>query len=89
MEDKIPGLAKPWIWIQPKNDADLIRRLIEAREYAVHERERENAMPKPPGRLRIAACGAPRPGKPECDCGQEQSVRQQDVEEQGAMLTLA
>ena len=48
----IPGLARPWIWIQPKTDAELIHRLIEAREYAVHERERENLCSVAAGRLR-------------------------------------
>lgn len=38
----IPGLAVPWIWIQPRNDAELIERLKQASEYMVHEREREN-----------------------------------------------
>lgn len=42
IRDKIPGLAKPWRWIQPRTDAELIERLIQAREYNVHEREREN-----------------------------------------------
>ena len=38
----IIGLRKPWVWVQPKDRAELIQRLLEAREYAVHEREREN-----------------------------------------------
>ena len=36
------GLRKPWQWVQPKNRAELIQRLLEAREYAVPDREREN-----------------------------------------------
>ena len=39
---RIPGLAKPWVWIQPKNDAELIDRLLQAADYNVHECEREN-----------------------------------------------
>lgn len=42
MSSKILGLAKPWVWVQPKNDEELVSRLLEARDYAVHEREREN-----------------------------------------------
>lgn len=38
----IPGLAVPWKWVQPPTDAELIERLLQARDYAVHEREREN-----------------------------------------------
>jgi hypothetical protein len=38
----IPGLAQPWRWIQPRNDEELIKRLFEAADYMVHEREREN-----------------------------------------------
>lgn len=38
----VPGLAKPWVWIQPRSDAELLRRLRDARDYKVHEREREN-----------------------------------------------
>lgn len=38
----ILGLRRPWQWVQPKDRAELIQRLLEAREYAVHEREREN-----------------------------------------------
>ena len=38
----IPGLAKPWVWIQPKNDVELYRRLCHGRDYNVNEREREN-----------------------------------------------
>jgi hypothetical protein len=36
----IPGLAQPWRWIQPRNDEELIKRLFEAADYMVHERER-------------------------------------------------
>ena len=36
------GLRKPWVWVQPKNREELIQRLLDAREYAVPEREREN-----------------------------------------------
>lgn len=38
----VPGLAKPWAWIQPNDDAELIDRLLQAADYNVHEREREN-----------------------------------------------
>jgi hypothetical protein len=38
----IPGLAQPWRWIQPRNDEELIKRLQQAADYMVHEREREN-----------------------------------------------
>ena len=38
----IIGLRQPWQWVQPVDDAALVARLIEARDYAVHEREREN-----------------------------------------------
>ena len=37
-----PGLRKPWAWVQPRNRAELIQRLLDAREYAVPQREREN-----------------------------------------------
>ena len=36
------GLRKPWKWIQPKDLDDLIARLHQAADLAVHEREREN-----------------------------------------------
>ena len=43
MTDKIPiGLRKPWRWVQPQTTTELINRLIEARDFNVHEREREN-----------------------------------------------
>lgn len=38
----IPGLANPWVWIQPRTDKELLERLAQARDYNVHEREREN-----------------------------------------------
>ena len=38
----IPGLAKPWCWIQPKGTDEILRRLLDAREFSVDEREREN-----------------------------------------------
>lgn len=38
----IIGLRKPWVWVQPKDRDALILRLLEASEYKVHEREREN-----------------------------------------------
>lgn len=42
-ETNLPvSLRKPWAWVQPKNREELIQRLLEAREYAVPEREREN-----------------------------------------------
>lgn len=53
--ERVPlGLAKPWQWVQPANDADLIARLIEAREYAVHERERENLCSVAAAQLALA-----------------------------------
>lgn len=36
------GLRRPWKWIQPKDLNDLIARLHQAADLAVHEREREN-----------------------------------------------
>ncbi len=45
------GLRQPWQWVQPATDADLVARLIEAREYAVHERERENLCSVAAGRI--------------------------------------
>ena len=48
---KIPGLAVPWVWIQPRTDDELIERLIQAREYNVHELERENLCSVAAGRL--------------------------------------
>ena len=38
----IIGLRKPWVWIEPRTHAELVKRLREAAEYAVHGREREN-----------------------------------------------
>lgn len=38
----IVGLRQPWQWYQPKDRAELKRRLLEARDFAVNEREREN-----------------------------------------------
>ena len=41
--NRIPvGLRKPWQWIQPKTTSEIITRLIEASDFMVHEREREN-----------------------------------------------
>lgn len=37
-----PGLVTPFVWIQPRTDAELLKRLAEARDYNVNEREREN-----------------------------------------------
>ena len=42
MSARIPGLAKPWRWIQPRGTDEILKRLLEAREYSVDEREREN-----------------------------------------------
>jgi len=43
MSDKTPlGLRQPWQWVQPHGTAEIKRRLLEARELRVHEREREN-----------------------------------------------
>jgi len=33
---------EPWTWIQPRDTDDLVRRLLEASDLAVPEREREN-----------------------------------------------
>lgn len=38
----ILGLKKPWTWVEPRGTEELIQRLVEASEYNVHEREREN-----------------------------------------------
>ena len=38
----IVGLREPWQWVQPLDDAALVARLIEARDYVVPAREREN-----------------------------------------------
>ena len=41
--NRIPvGLRKPWQWFQPETTSELITRLIEASDFMVHEREREN-----------------------------------------------
>jgi len=41
--NRIPvGLRKPWQWFQPETTSELITRLIEASDFLVHEREREN-----------------------------------------------
>jgi len=37
-----PGLHKPWTWIQPRGDQELLARLQDGFLLAVHEREREN-----------------------------------------------
>lgn len=37
-----PGLAKPWVWIPPVGREELLKRLKDAFEFNVHEREREN-----------------------------------------------
>ena len=42
ISSKIPGLARPYAWIQPVTYEQLLERLAQAREYAVNEREREN-----------------------------------------------
>ncbi len=39
---QIVGLRKPWAWYQPRGTDEILKRLFEAREYAVDEREREN-----------------------------------------------
>ena len=36
------GIREPWVWHQPKDRAELLKRLAEARDMKVHEREREN-----------------------------------------------
>ena len=38
----IYGLATPWKWIQPSGSVEIKQRLLEARDFNVHEREREN-----------------------------------------------
>ena len=35
-------LRTPWKWVEPANRKELIQRLLEARDYAAPEREREN-----------------------------------------------
>jgi len=37
-----PGLAAPWKWIQPRGTDEILKRLADARDLAVPEREREN-----------------------------------------------
>ena len=53
----IPGLADPWKWIQPRTDAELVKRLRQAAEYNVHERERENLCSCAASRLAAAVAG--------------------------------
>lgn len=36
------GLATPWVWVQPRTTDELLARLHDAFDLAVHEREREN-----------------------------------------------
>lgn len=51
-ENRVPiGLRKPWQWIQPKGTTELINRLIEARDFNVHERERENLCSVAAGKI--------------------------------------
>lgn len=38
----ILGLATPWQWVQPRGHDELVKRLLEAADFRVHEREREN-----------------------------------------------
>ena len=38
----IIGLRSPWAWVQPRDTAEIKQRLLEARDFMVHEREREN-----------------------------------------------
>ena len=38
----IIGLRQPWAWVQPKSVAEIKQRLLEARDFKVPEREREN-----------------------------------------------
>ena len=43
MDNKLPlGLRKPWQWVQPHGDDELLARLRDGFMLAVHEREREN-----------------------------------------------
>lgn len=51
MSNQILGLAQPRRWVQPRTDAELIERLRQAAEYAVHERERENLCSTAAARL--------------------------------------
>lgn len=37
-----PQTATPWTWVQPKNQAELLTRLADARDLDMTEREREN-----------------------------------------------
>ena len=51
--NRIPvGLRKPWQWIQPKTTSEIITRLIEASDFMVHERERENLCSVAAGKIR-------------------------------------
>lgn len=36
------SIDKPWVWVQPKDRAELLQRLADARDLAVPEKEREN-----------------------------------------------
>lgn len=47
-----PGLRRPWVWVQPKDRAELLQRLLDARDLRVHERERENLCSVAHGEIR-------------------------------------
>jgi hypothetical protein len=42
MSTRILGLAKPYAWVQPDGTDEILTRLRDCYEFAVHEREREN-----------------------------------------------
>ena len=46
------GLCKPWQWVQPRNDDELLARLRDGFMLAVHERERENLCSVAHGRIK-------------------------------------
>lgn len=41
-EEDAVAIKDPWVWVQPKNQDELLERLALARDTAVPEREREN-----------------------------------------------
>lgn len=38
----ILGLRDPWQWVQPRTTDEILNRLLECRQFHVHDREREN-----------------------------------------------
>lgn len=49
------GLRDPWTWHQPKDRAELLQRLAEARDLNVNERERENLCSVAHGEIQMLA----------------------------------